>query len=174
MTTAGGTSPGARGRRRGLVRHPSEHATATGIYGIIVAAAVLATSHAESAVAVDLAVLVTLVIYWTAERYARLVAARIHDDTRPDWSHVRHELTSDWEFVTASALPLVVLLLTRLAGASLDTAILTALWSCTFLLCLSGWEIGAGGRLATGERLALSAVAGLFGVALIGLKSLLH
>ena len=156
------------------MRHPSEHATATGIYGIIVAAAVLSTSHAESAVAVDLAVLVTLVIYWAAERYARLVAARIHDDARPSWPHVRRELTSGWEFVTASALPLVVLLVTRLAGASLDTAVLAGLWCCTLLLCLSGWEIGAQGHLSRPERLVLALVAGLFGFALIGLKSLLH
>jgi hypothetical protein len=173
MTTPDGSPPARRGRR-GLVRHSSEHATATGIYGIIVAAAVLATSHAESAVRVDLAVLVTLVIYWAAERYARLVAARIHDDVRPSWPHVRRELTTGWEFVTASALPLVVLLITRLAGVSLDGAILAALWCCTLLLCLSGWEIGAGGHLSLAERLGLSVVAGLFGVALIGLKSLLH
>ena len=95
MNAPGDTPPTAR-RRRGLVRHHSEHATATGIYGIIVVAAVLATSHAETAVAVDLAVLVTLVIYWAAERYARLVAARIHEGARPDWSHVRRELTTGW------------------------------------------------------------------------------
>ena len=173
MNAPGDTPPTAH-RRRGLVRHHSEHATATGIYGIIVVAAVLATSHAETAVAVDLAVLVTLVIYWAAERYARLVAARIHEGTRPDWSHVRRELTTGWEMVTASALPLLVLLATRLAGASLDTAILAALWCCTFLLGLSGWAIGAEGRLARAERAGLALVAGLFGVALIGLKTLLH
>jgi hypothetical protein len=172
MTAPDGT-PTPRGRR-GHVRRRTEHATATGIYGIIVSAAVLATSHEGTAVAVDLAVLVTLVIYWAAERYARLVAARIHDGTRPDWSHVRHELASGWEMVTASFVPLLVLLAARLLGASVDTAILAALWCCTFLLCLSGWAIGAGGRLARSERVGLALVAGLFGVALIGLKTLLH
>ncbi|QDC26708.1 hypothetical protein FE374_12395 [Georgenia yuyongxinii] len=157
-----------------MVRHPSEHATATGIYGIIVGSAVLASSHAETAVAIDVAVLVTLLIYWAAERYSRLVAARIHDGARPSWVQVRRELTSGWEFVTASALPLVVLLLTRLAGASLDTAVLAALWCSTLLLCLSGWEIGASGRLSRAERFGVALVAGLFGVAMIVLKSLLH
>ncbi|TRW45512.1 hypothetical protein FJ693_09315 [Georgenia yuyongxinii] len=157
-----------------MVRHTTEHATATGIYGIIVGSAVLASSHAESALAVDLAVLVTLVIYWAAERYSRLLAARIHDGARPSWPQVRHELTAGWEFVTASALPLVVLPLTRLAGASLDTAVLAALWCSTLLLCLSGWEIGAEGRLSRAERLGVALVAGLFGVAMIVLKSLLH
>ena len=65
----------------------------------------MAASHAERVVAVAVAVLVTLVIYWTAERYARLVAARIHDEHRPDWGHVRHELTHGWEIVSASAIP---------------------------------------------------------------------
>ncbi len=62
-----------------------EESTASGIYGVIVGAAVMAASHADRVVAVAVAVLVTLVIYWTAERYARLVAARIHDEHRPDW-----------------------------------------------------------------------------------------
>ena len=172
MGGADGARPG--GGRRHLVRHPSEHATATGIYGIIVSSAVLASSHAETAVAVDVAVLVTLLVYWAAERYARLVAARIHDGARPSWPHVRHELTSGWEFVTASLLPLAALVVTRLAGASLDTAILAALWCSTFLLALSGWEVGAAGNLTRLERFAVALVAGLFGVAMIVLKSLLH
>jgi hypothetical protein len=45
----------------------TEENTAAGIYGVIVASSVMAAAHAETAIAVDLAVLVTLVIYWGAE-----------------------------------------------------------------------------------------------------------
>ena len=134
----------------------------------------MATSHALRAVAVDVAVLVTLVIYWSAERYARLVAERIHDGRRPTWREVRTQLTRGWELVSASALPLIVLTLTTAAGASLSTAILAALVCSTVVLCVAGWEIGRHGQLATGERVVSAAIAGLFGIGMIALKTLAH
>jgi uncharacterized membrane protein YhaH (DUF805 family) len=148
--------------------------TAAGIYGIIVSAAVMAASHADRVVAVAIAVLVTLVTYWSAERYARLVAERIHDGRRPSWRHVRQELTRGWAIVSASTLPLVVLLVAKLIGADLYAAVLAALVCSTVLLCLAGWEIGRDGRLTAGERLVSAGVAGLFGLAMVLLKALLH
>ena len=43
---------------------------------------------------------VTLTIYWGAERYARIVAERIHEGHRPNWTSVRFQLTRGWEMVT--------------------------------------------------------------------------
>jgi len=123
---------------------------------------------------VELAVLVTLVIYWGAERYARVVAQRIHDGHRSDRSQLRRELTTGWAMVSATAVPLVVLLIARLLGAQLTVAILSALACSTVLLAIAGWEIGRGGKLSRGERLASAATAAAFGVALILLKMLLH
>ena len=152
----------------------TEESTAAGIYGVIVSSAVMAASHADTAVRLTAAVLVTLVIYWSAERYARLVAERIHEGHRPSWRHVRKQLTTGWEFVTASALPLVVLAVVRLAGADLDVAVISALACGTLLLGLAGWEIGRQGHLTRIERLVSAAVASAFGVALIFLKTALH
>jgi hypothetical protein len=162
--------------RRPLVQltRDSARATGDGIYGIIVGAAVVAASHARTAVAVTAAVLVTLTVYWTAERYARIVAERIHEGQRPAWHTVRAQVTTGWEIVTASFLPLLVLLVTRLFGAQLVAAEIASLACSTVLLCLYGWRIGAGGRLTQAERLVSTAVSGAFGIALIGLKALLH
>jgi hypothetical protein len=154
--------------------HDTAEGTAAGIYGVIICAAMLVTSHAERAWLEVIAILVTLMIYWAAERYARIVAERIHEGHRPTWQTVRHQLTSGWEIVTASALPLLVLVLMRLTGVSLDTAEFAALGCTTALLCVAGWRMGAGGRLTTAERLVSSLVAGGFGAAMIVLKTLLH
>lgn len=153
---------------------PDEEGTAAAIYGVIVSSAVMATAQGMRAVAVDLTVLVTLVIYWSAERYSRLIAERIHDGRRPTWREVRGQLTRGWELVTASVLPLIVLTLTNAAGADLSTAILAALGCSTVVLCIAGWEIGRNGQLTTGERIVSAAVAGLFGVAMIALKAFPH
>ncbi len=165
---------GSRLGRRLRWRRPSEESTADGIYGVVVAAAVLAASHESSAGAVAISVLVTLLIYWAAERYALLVAERIHRQHRSSWRDLGRRLTSGWEIVTASALPLVVLLVLGALGARLYVAELAALTTSTVLLLLAGWEIGHDGRLSLLERITTSGVAGLFGVAMIFLKTLLH
>ncbi len=152
----------------------SAESTAAGIYGVIVASAVMAASHASTAVAATLAVLVTLVVYWGAERYARIVAERIHAGHRPDGRDLRHQLTTGWEMVTASFLPLAVLDVSRLLGASLGAALLAGLSCSTLILGIAGWEVGRDGKLTTRERLASAAVAAAFGGVMIVLKMLLH
>jgi hypothetical protein len=156
------------------LRRATEESTAAGIYGVIVSAAVMAASHAESAAALIVSVLVTLIVYWSAERYSRLVAERIHEGRHPTWREVRLQLTNGWEFVTASALPLAVLAILRLLGVDLYVAVISALACSTLLLCVAGWEIGRHGGLTPLERLASSAAAGAFGAAMIVLKTALH
>ena len=161
-------------RQRFMPTGASEEETAAGIYGVIVSAAVMAASHATTAWAMIVSVLVTLTVYWLAERFARLVAERIHQGHRPDVRRVVAHLTAGWEIVTASVIPLLVLIVARLVGRSLDVAVLIALSSSTLLLCLAGWEMGRHGHLSTGERIGVTVVAGMFGVLLIGLKAVLH
>jgi hypothetical protein len=152
----------------------SAESTAAGIYGVIVASAVMAASHAATAAATTVSVLVTLIVYWGAERYARIVAERIHSGRRPDRRELRHQLTHGWEMITASFLPLAVLDVTRLLDAPLGTALLAGLGCSTLLLGIAGWEVGREGKLGTGERLTSAAVAAAFGGVMIVLKMLLH
>ncbi|MFG2045110.1 hypothetical protein [Dactylosporangium sp. NPDC048998] len=168
-----------RRRRHSIARRvhltgSTEESTAAGIYGVIVSAAVMASSHVGSATALVVAVAVTLIVYWGAERYARLVAKRIHEGHRPAWRQVRPQLTTGWEIVTASALPVVVLVVLRLIGIDLYLAVIWALVCSTALLCLAGWEVGRHGQLTGPERLASAAVTGMFGVVMILLKIALH
>lgn len=156
-------------------RAPStEENTAAAIYGVIISAGVMASAHAETALAVVVAVLVTLVIYWGAERYARLVAERIHQGHRPSWTQVRHQMTEGWAMVSASYLPLAVLSVLTLLGVELYGAVVSALVCSTALLCLAGWAMGRQGQLTLRERVVSTAVAGAFGVVMIVLKSTLH
>ena len=141
---------------------------------VIISAAVMASSHAPTAARLILAVVVTLIIYWSAERYARLVAERIHEGHPPSLAQVRAQLTEGWEMVTASTLPVIVLALTRAAGVDLEGAVLAALTCSALLLCLAGWEMGRGGRLTPLERLVSAGAAGTFGVVMMLLKVTLH
>jgi hypothetical protein len=54
----------------------------------------------------------------------------------------------------------------------MNLAILCALVTGTLLLCVAGWRMGE--RLTPAERAVSTLVAGMFGVAMIVLKILLH
>jgi hypothetical protein len=151
-----------------------ERRTADAIYGLIVGAAVMAASHATSSGRLAVAVLVTLMVYWAAERYAAVMAGRIVAGHKRSRKALRHELTDGWELVTASFLPILVLVAVDLLGAEVSTAVLAALLCTTALLVLAGLQIGADGRLSRVERIKSGAVAGTFGVVLIALEMALH
>lgn len=152
----------------------NQESTAAAIYGVIVSAGVMAAAHVDTAIQVMVAVLVTLIIYWGAERYARVIAERIHEGHRPSWPKLRQQLTIGWEMVTASYTPLAVLGVLSLLGVDLFAAVVSALVCSTVLLGLAGWAMGRSGHLTVPERIVAAVVASMFGVVMIVLKSLLH
>ena len=165
---------GAAARWSPRPKREDEESTASGIYGTIVSAAVMASSHADTAGTVIAGVAVTLVVYWAAERYARLVAQRIHEDRKPTWREVGRQMGQGWEIVTASALPLGVLAaMTVVAPTSPPQC--SRPWRAARCCCAS-----PAGRSATAlaclllERTVLVAIAGGFGGLMIVLKALLH
>ena len=141
---------------------------AHGIYGVIVSCAVMASAQAESVPRLAVAVLVTLIVYWAAERYAHIMASLIVGEVRIRSRHLRQ----GWEIVTASFVPLLVLVGSRALGAEVSTSVLLALLSGTGILVLTGWRVGS--SLGLLPRLLSAAAAGAFGVAMIGMKTLLH
>ena len=90
---------------------------ASGIYGAIITAAILATAGNELHTGgLVVAVLVTLVVYWLAEEYAELLGEQAEGGRVPTWDYIRGSLAATWPMVTASFAPLAVLVLARLAG----------------------------------------------------------
>jgi hypothetical protein len=151
-----------------------EARTANGIYGLIVSSAVMAAAHGDAVGRLAVAVLITLLIYWVAERYAHVMAKRIALRRRLTRPELRRELSDGWELVTASYLPLIVLVSTHLLGADLTVSVISALVCSTALLGLSGWRVGREARLGLSQRLLSTSIAGAFGLVMIALKSLLH
>lgn len=143
---------------------------AAGIYGLIVTASVLAAAGAKVATApLTLAVFVTLLIYWVAEEYA-LVGERASMGSLPSWPQIRASMAHKWPMVSASFLPLAVLIGTRLLGASASTAAYCALLAIVLLLVVYGWSAGRTAGLRGWRQLAMTAAAGSLGVLMIALK----
>ena len=151
-----------------------ERATADTIYGIIVSSAVMASAHETSVVKLAVAVLVTLLIYWAAERFAHVLGQRIVHTPELTASRLRRHLGTGWELVSASFLPLGVMLGSSLLGATVDGAVVAALVCATALLFAAGWRVGREAALSPSARLLSALCSGAFGAAMIALKALLH
>jgi len=92
---------------------------AAGIYGAIITAAILdAAGGTIPTDALVVAVVATLVVYWLGEEYADLLGEQVEGGVVPTWAHIREELAATMPMVSASYLPLLTLVLARIAGAS--------------------------------------------------------
>jgi hypothetical protein len=111
-------------------------------------------------------------VYWAAEGYAELVGEHAHAGRLPTWSHVRASLAGIWPMVTASYVPLLSLLVARVLGADTKTAATAALVVAIALLLVQGWVGGKAAQLHGLRLLAVTLIAGAFGVMMILLKLL--
>jgi hypothetical protein len=146
------------------------------VYGTIVTGALLA---AEGAHPVDYqttvaSVAVALTVYWLAHTYADLVAERLLTATRLTLKGAGRSALSELPILTGAAVPLGVVVILWIVGASLTTAISWATYSCAGMMVLVEIIAGLGSGLrgwALVGQMAFGVVLGLFVVAL---KILLH
>jgi hypothetical protein len=146
---------------------------AAGIYGAIITASVMAAAgQSLPTLALAISVLVTLVVYWLAEQYAELLAAQSAHGHVPTWPRIRAALRESWPIVSASFAPLAVLVLARVAGASLVAAANAGVVAAVVLLTFHGWTAARAAQLQ-GWRLAVAtSVAAALGLAMVALKNL--
>ena len=151
-----------RGRRR-----------AAGIYGAIVTAAILdaAGGHLPTT-ALVVSVVVTLLVYWLAEEYAEVLGEQAAGGRLPGWSRVREALAEAWPMVSASYVPLLVLVVARLAGASSLAAANAGLVAAIIVLTVHGWLAARSAQLRGRQLFAATSVALGLGLVMILLKDL--
>ena len=146
---------------------------AAGIYGAIITAAILDTAGGHlPTVALVVAVVVTLVVYWLAEEYAEILGEQAGNGRLPSWTAIRGPLAATWPMVSASFLPLLALLLARLAGASAGAAANIGLVAAIVLLTFHGWSAGRAAQLHGRALILATSVALALGLVMIGLKDL--
>jgi hypothetical protein len=145
---------------------------AAGIYGTVITAAVLASAGANlPTLALAIAVLVTLIVYWVAEQYADVLAEQTAHGRLPTWQGIRTGLGHTWPMVSASYIPVLVLIVVREAGASAVVAANVALGATVVLLLVHGWTAGRAAGLRGARLLVVTLIAGSLGVVMILLKN---
>jgi hypothetical protein len=154
---------------------PGENPSAA-VYGAIVIGALLAAESGQHETYLDTigSAAVATALYWLAHAYASVLGHRLDSHEPLTAGVLARALTHDWALVRGAAVPLLALLLAWIAGASQQTAVTVALWSAA--ACLIAFELIAGLRShATRGELVLQIGVGVtMGVAILGLKVILH
>jgi hypothetical protein len=160
---------------RGAIRHWwSVRQAAPAIYGTIIGASVMAAGEEHTPVAeVASTVIVTLIIYWLAERWSFLLGTHLTGEPIT-LAHAREVFAEGWSMVQASYLPLIVMLVASFAGADSDLAVNLALGATVLVLLALGRVAGRRAGLSGWALAGSAAFTGLLGALLILLKSLLH
>ena len=146
---------------------------AAGIYGAIITAAILDTAGGHvSTIALVISVVVTLLVYWIAEQYAEVLGEHTTGGHLPSRASIRGALISTWPMVTASYLPLLAVVVVRVAGASALTAANVGLVAAIVLLTVHGWLAGRAAQLHDWKLLWVTSIAAALGLVMILLKDL--
>lgn len=146
---------------------------AAGIYGAVITASVLAAAGARlTTLALAVAVVVTLVVYWLAEQYAELLGEQAAGTSVLSRATMVAGLASTWPIVTASAAPIAVLLLVRLAGASAAAAANAGIVTAVVLLAVHGFAAGRAARLRGWRLTGVTLTAAALGLVMVVLKNL--
>jgi hypothetical protein len=148
---------------------------AASIYGTIVTAAVIAAGGNQlNSAQLAVTIIVTLIVYWLAEQYAELLGAQTHDGQLPSLALIRSSLAEAWPMVTASFVPVASIGVAALFGESSSDTAQVALIVTVVLLVLHAYNAGRTAGLRGKQRLLVTVIAALLGVAMIVLKSALQ
>ena len=146
------------------------------VYGTVMLGVLLAAEDPVDVGYTDTigAALVVLALYWLTHLYTYTLGTRLRTgeplNTRVFWRSCLHELP----VLEGALLPLVVLLVSWAAGASVSTGVTIATWTAAIAIVVLEFIAGWRSRLGL-DRLWLQAVMGtLIGFAIIALKLLLH
>ncbi|QNN53450.1 hypothetical protein [Nocardioides mesophilus] len=143
--------------------------------GTVVCAAVIAygAGHVQSTAELCVAIFGTVLIYWLAHLHARTLGSSVAHGHHPLVA-LRSAVRETWPIAGASVLPILVLLVAEIAGASLRTAAWVALIATIALLTGYSYLAGARSGLGTWGRAASAAVGAGIGILVALLKVALH
>jgi len=146
------------------------------IYGLLAIGVLLAAESGRHETHLDtvLSALVAACGYWLLHSYATILGERLRGAMRLDLRALSTALAHDRAILRGAAVPMVVIVVSWLAGESQETAVRAALW--TAVGCMFAFEVIAGLRSgASFQELVLDASIGiLLGLVVLALRLLLH
>lgn len=146
------------------------------VFGTITIGAVLAAESGlhETYLEAFGSALVTVGLYWLAHTYSDLLGKRLSTHEHLTVGSLLRAFAHDWAIVRGAALPLLALAIAWALGASQETAVTAAVWTCVGSIIV--FELLAGIRAkSTPGELALEGCMGTaMGLGILALRAILH
>jgi hypothetical protein len=146
------------------------------VYGVIVIGALLAAESGRHETYLDTegSAIIAAATYWLAHAYATVLGRRLGGQERLTPRALARALGHDWTLVRGAAIPVLVLLVCWLTGASQSTGVTAALWSVVASLIALELIAGLRSRVTAWELTLDIGVGATLGVGILALKILLH
>ncbi len=146
------------------------------VYGVITVGALMAaeSGHHESYADLVGSAFIASALYWLLHAYSSVLGHRLQTRERLRPSTLMYGLAEESPILTGAAIPLLALLIAWVTGASQETGVTAALWTAVVSLVVFELVAGLRSRASAGE-LALEVGVGVaMGVAILGLRIVLH
>ncbi len=171
---AAGVSAWRRGVVRWLILPTGDPANA--IYGTILVAAVVAAEDPQQTQSYEIAltVAVTVVVFWLAHGYARVISSRLSTGAGLSLGEVRAALAEHWPIVQAAVPPMAVLAIAAGEGATVEGAQQAALWTSVVLLGIWSTVAGRASQLVGWRLVCYAGSSAVLGFLMIILEVLIH
>ena len=146
---------------------------ASAVYGTILTASLLIAVGGD-AVMVMGTIALTVLVFWLAHVHVAILRRVVRTGEHAHWPAVRASLVEEWPLAQASLTPLAPVLLAALGVLSLPTARWAGVAICVVELVAWGVAISRLARLGRRGTALTIGINVVLGVALIGLKLLVH
>lgn len=148
----------------------------SGIYGLITAGALMAAESARSETYAETiaAVALAAALYWLAHAYGEFASWRLLEGRRMTLTNLGHALWRELPVLLGAVLPLLVLAVAWIAGASLSIGITAGLWAIVVAIVVIELVAGVRARLAGWELVVQSLLGAVLGLIVLSLRLVLH
>ncbi len=146
------------------------------VYGTILVATLLSAESAtrETYPKTVVGVLVALATYWLALTYARFTGERLEQSSRATVGGLAGAAVHELTVLYGAAVPFVALIAFWVAGASLNTAVIAAVYFADAAIIGAEVLIGVRAGLTGKALIGQAAIGAVLGVLVLALRLVLH
>jgi hypothetical protein len=146
------------------------------VYGTIAVGALLAAESARQETYLETvsAVAITLLLYWLAHSYSEFVDRRLEHGKPFSLDGFADAALHELAVLVGAAIPLIVLLIWWVAGASLGAAVSAALWTSAIVIVAIEIVIGRRAELSGRAFVTQTGFGAILGVLVMALRLVLH
>lgn len=146
------------------------------VYGALIIGAVLdAESQKLETFGETIAgVVITMVLLWLAHAYAQITGHRLEKGEHLSFGLVANKMAHELPILTGAALPLLAVVISWAAGATLDNALSAGVWTAAATLVAANVVAGVRANLSGADLVFQTSIGAFLGLGILVLKLIYH